>query len=100
MGRGIVSYRTTVWLLLVLLTGVSFAPAQSPARGQNIAPAYEGFWKNADGSFDLLFGYYNRNWEEEIDVPIGPGNFLSPGTPDQGQPTHSAGQPMDRARHV
>ena len=62
--------------------------AQAPARGQNIAPAYEGFWRNADGTFDLMFGYYNRNWEEEIDVPVGPGNTLDPGGPDQGQPTH------------
>lgn len=62
--------------------------AQAPARGQNIAPAYEGFWRNADGTFDLMFGYYNRNWAEEIDIPVGPGNTLDPGGPDQGQPTH------------
>jgi hypothetical protein len=62
--------------------------AQAPARGQNITPAYEGFWRNADGTFDLMFGYYNRNWEEEIDVAVGPGNTLDPGGPDQGQPTH------------
>ena len=62
--------------------------AQAPARGQNVVPAYEGFWRNADGSFDLMFGYYNRNWEEELDVPVGPGNTLDPGGPDQGQPTH------------
>ena len=62
--------------------------AQAPARGQNVAPAYEGFWRNADGTFDLMFGYYNRNWEEEIDLPVGPGNTLEPGGPDQGQPTH------------
>lgn len=62
--------------------------AQAPARGQNVVPAYEGFWRNADGTFDLMFGYYNRNWEEEIDLPIGPANTLDPGGPDQGQPTH------------
>ena len=62
--------------------------AQAPARGQNVTPAYEGFWRNADGTFDLMFGYYNRNWEEEIDVAVGPGNTLDPGGPDQGQPTH------------
>ena len=62
--------------------------AQAPARGQNVVPAYEGFWRNADGTFDLMFGYYNRNWEEEIDVPVGPGNTLDPGGPAQGQPTH------------
>jgi hypothetical protein len=62
--------------------------AQAPARGQNVVPAYEGFWRNADGTYDLMFGYYNRNWEEELDVPVGPGNTLDPGGPDQGQPTH------------
>jgi hypothetical protein len=56
-------------------------------RGQNIAPVYEGWEKNADGSFNLVFGYFNRNWEEEIEIPIGPDNSLS-GMPDQGQPTH------------
>jgi hypothetical protein len=62
--------------------------AQAPARGQNVTPAYEGFWRNPDGTFDLMFGYYNRNWEEEFDLPVGPANTLDPGGPDQGQPTH------------
>src|SRR5262245_26785244 len=62
--------------------------AQATARGQSVTPAYEGFWRNADGSFELMFGYYNRNWEEELDIPVGPGNTLEPGGADQGQPTH------------
>jgi hypothetical protein len=62
--------------------------AQAPARGQNVTPAYEGFWRNADGSYELMFGYYNRNWEEEFDLPVGPANNLDPGGPDLGQPTH------------
>jgi hypothetical protein len=60
----------------------------SYARGQNVSPAFEGWEENADGSFSMLFGYMNRNWEEEPDVPIGPDNNISPGDPDQGQPTH------------
>ena len=56
--------------------------------GQNIAPAYEGWESNPDGSYNLLFGYMNRNWEEEIELPIGPDNNIEPGGPDQGQPTH------------
>jgi len=58
------------------------------ASGQNIAPVYEGWEPNPDGSFNLVFGYLNRNWEEEIDLPIGPGNTVDPGGPDQGQPSH------------
>src|SRR5262245_22833164 len=61
--------------------------AQTYSRGQNASPAFEGWEKNADGSFNLLFGYMNRNWEEEIDVPIGAENNIEPGGPDQGQPT-------------
>ena len=56
--------------------------------GQNIAPSYEGWEQNPDGSFNLVFGYFNRNWVEEIDLPIGPDNKLEPGDADQGQPTH------------
>ena len=62
--------------------------AQSYSRGQNISPAYEGWEEDADGSRYFLFGYLNRNWEEEIDVPVGVDNFFSPGDADRGQPTH------------
>ena len=56
--------------------------------GQNVAPAYEGWQIGTDGAKYFLFGYMNRNWEEEIDVPIGASNGFSPGSADQGQPTH------------
>ena len=72
----------------VILAAPSTTGAQAPARGQNIAPVYEGFWRHDDGAIDLWFGYYNRNWEEEIDVPVGPNNHMDPGGPDLGQPTH------------
>ncbi len=73
-------------LLTCLLTGDSRG-AQSYSRGQNASPAFEGWELNEDGSFNFLFGYMNRNWDEEIDVPIGPDNNIEPGGPDQGQPT-------------
>ena len=60
----------------------------SYSRGQNVSPAFEGWEHNPDGSFNMVFGYMNRNWEEELDVPIGPENNVAPGNPDQGQPTH------------
>jgi hypothetical protein len=64
--------------------------AQTPSyvKGQNVSPAFEGWEQNPDGSFNMLFGYMNRNWEEELDIPIGPNNTFTPGLPDQGQPTH------------
>lgn len=58
------------------------------SRGQGIAPAYEGWEKNADGSFNLVFGYMNRNWDEAITVPVGSDNNFQSGGQDQGQPTH------------
>ena len=60
----------------------------SYTKGQNISPAYEGWEQASDGSKYFLFGYMNRNWEEEIDVPVGAENGFSVGGADQGQPTH------------
>ena len=64
------------------------ARAQSYSSGRPVFPAYEGWEKNEDGSFNLVFGYMNDNWVEELNVPVGPDNNLQPGIPDQGQPTH------------
>jgi len=62
--------------------------AQSYSSGQPVWPAFEGWEKNDDGSFDFVFGYMNDNWREEFDVPIGVDNAIEPGGPDRGQPTH------------
>ena len=56
--------------------------------GQSVTGAYEGWFKNQDGSFSLLFGYYNRNQKQDLEIPVGPNNRIEPGGPDQGQPTH------------
>jgi hypothetical protein len=55
--------------------------------GQGVAPVYEGFDINADGSYNMWFGYMNRNHEEELDIPVGADNTFEPGG-DRGQPTH------------
>jgi hypothetical protein len=73
----------------VLALGVQSVAAQrSYSSGQPIYPAYEGWVRNADGSVSMVFGYMNQNWEQLIDVPVGPDNHVSPGPADQGQPTH------------
>jgi hypothetical protein len=75
-------------LTVVLACQTASTQMLSYSRGQNVSPAFEGWEKNDDGSFNMMFGYMNRNWEEEVDVPIGADNNISPGVPDQGQPTH------------
>jgi hypothetical protein len=75
-------------ILAVVLAVGSGPRAQVVQTGETVQPVYEGWEQNADGSFNLVFGYFNRNLEEEIDVPVGPNNSLEPGGPDQGQPTH------------
>ena len=56
--------------------------------GDNVVPVFEGWEKNPDGTFNLVFGYMNRNYVEEPELAIGPDNNISPGPADQGQPTH------------
>jgi hypothetical protein len=80
-------------MAIAMLTAVGGATAQlplEPAResGQSVTPAYEGWFKNPDGSISLLVGYYNRNRTQTLDIPVGPGNRIEPGGPDLGQPTH------------
>jgi len=63
-------------------------PQTKFVSGQNVVPYFEGWIRNADGSFDLVFGYFNRNWQEELAIPAGPDNRFEPGAPDRGQPTY------------
>ena len=70
------------------ITAQRNAGRRSYATGQEVVPAYEGWEQNDDGSFNLVFGTMNRNWEEELHIPIGPHNSIEPGGPDQGQPTY------------
>ncbi len=56
--------------------------------GQDVQPAFEGWKQNTDGTYTFYFGYMNRNYEEQIDVPIGPNNSFDLGGVDRGQPTH------------
>ena len=56
--------------------------------GQNIVPYFEGWIRNPDGTFDLVFGYFNRNWKEELTIPAGPDNKVEPSGPEAGQPTY------------
>jgi len=92
---------TVVWAALLPLDRAS---AQGPplavedmplaqyggaASGGTVTPVYEGWYENPDGSVTIYFGYYNRNTEEIVTVPVGPSNRLEglPVGTDLGQPT-------------
>ena len=74
-----------VFLVLVMLRG-AFAPAHAQVQlptvtpqtqfstGQDVVPVYEGWLRNKDGTFTFVFGYFNRNWKEELAIPAGPDN--------------------------
>ncbi len=82
------------WISVVcaafLVVGSARAQVQY-ARGQDVAPVFEGWERNPDGTFSMVFGYLNRNYEEQVDIPVGPGNNIDAGpgkSGDLGQPTH------------
>src|SRR5262249_34802079 len=81
---------SVAFVATVALSGRSIAHAQSLSytSGQPVVPAFEGWEEDADGAKYFLFGYMNRNWEEELDLPVGADNGFAPGNADQGQPTH------------
>ncbi len=86
---------TVVGLLIaVLLVLTAFvAVAQLPMEpahesGQSVTGAIEGWYKDTDGTLNILVGYYNRNLKQELEIPVGPNNKIEPGGPDYGQPTH------------
>ncbi|HYL39165.1 MAG TPA: hypothetical protein VEV17_24820 [Bryobacteraceae bacterium] len=85
-----------MWPLLTVLAAWSVFWAATVSgqslqysSGQDVVPVFEGWEANADGTSSLVFGYLNRNYEEEVDIPVGPDNHidLAP-SGDAGQPTH------------
>ena len=93
-GRRLIAVRSLVLAMGLSLTALNAVGAQEHSlqerynRGEAVVPVFEGWEANPDGSFNMVFGYFNRNWEEDIDLPIGPDNSLTPGAADRGQPTH------------
>ena len=78
-------------IILVNWTGVG-AQSQLPmapmsGSGGTVSPAYEGWYQNPDGTYSLSFGYYNRNTQEVLEIPIGPDNSIEPIEFNGTQPT-------------
>ena len=96
--RSVWRRRIAAVALGLLVAGAAGSSAQIPElpnlpwvlrynAGQNLQPIFHGWARNADGSFTMHFGYLNRNYVEQLHVPVGANNSIQPGGPDQGQPT-------------
>ena len=117
-GRGW-SVRHKVATILCLILGAA-APQWSPLAGQPrvantgghqfnlqflrpsggpVVPFFEGWQPNPDGTYDLVFGYWNVNTEEVLDIPLGPDNYIEPREFHGMQPTHFLPVPEGDRRH-
>lgn len=83
--RAVVGVALISWALVV--GAATPTSAQTYHSGQNLQPVFEGWQRNPDGSFTMHFGYLNRNYEEHLNIPVGPNNYFEPAGLDQGQPT-------------
>jgi len=88
------NHRFVAVIVLLIAACTSFVSvAQMPlaphsGKGQTVTPVFEGWYRNPDGTHSLSFGYFNRNLEEALEIPIGPDNYMEPGPANQGQPEH------------
>ena len=83
-----------IGLLFVMLLALPLAAQQTQqdvysnsvrySSGQSVQPVFEGWSKNPDGSYAMWFGYLNRNYEQKLNVPVGPDNGFN--GEDMGQP--------------
>jgi hypothetical protein len=76
---------TTRALAVLMLLGPWLAGEASAQRNQPIYPAYDGFLKNADGTYTLAFGYFSHNGED-VSIPPGQDNTFTPDPGDRQQP--------------
>ncbi|MBM4184238.1 MAG: hypothetical protein FJ207_08410 [Gemmatimonadetes bacterium] len=56
--------------------------------GDLVAPFFDGWFDNGDGTVTYTFGFMNRNTEEIVDIPLGENNHIEPVQFDGRQPTH------------
>ena len=87
-------------LAVVASVGAEPASAQLPANlrdyplaslkksGDLVAPFFDGWYNNGDGTITYSFGFLNRNTEEVVDIPLGENNSIEPAQYDGIQPSH------------
>lgn len=65
----------------------NFPLAPTNSANNIVAPYFDGWYVNPDGTYTLSFGFMNRNEEDLIEIPLGPNNFIEPAEFDGVQPT-------------
>jgi hypothetical protein len=83
--------------VFILITARGISGQLQYSSGQEVVPDFAGWEANSDGSFNMVFGYMNRNYDEHLLVPVGPSNKFEPGEIDRDQPTYFYPR---RNRHV
>jgi hypothetical protein len=58
-----------------------------PAEDNRVAPFFDGWYENPDGTISFSFGYSNLNKDRLVEIPLGPDNFITPKDYDGRQPT-------------
>lgn len=84
--------------LIVIFTSIHAVNAQRSQlpyqlkydSGQTIQPIFQGWSRNDDGTREMHFGYLNRNYSDEMHIPVGENNFIDMAGLDniQNQPTY------------
>jgi hypothetical protein len=68
--------------------GERYPLAPAINRGEGVAPFFDGYYINEDGTYTFSFGFMNRNQEEVLEIPIGVNNALFPAELNGMQPTY------------
>lgn len=75
-------------LPLAAQPGARYPLGPTAPAGAGVAPYFDGWYANPDGSVTLSFGFMNRNASGVVDIPIGPDNTIEPAQFNGMQPTH------------
>lgn len=88
LGRWLVGGLAIATLIGPQLGAQSQRPlAPLPSDGLRVAPFFDGWYQNPDGTLTLSFGYSNLNRGEVLEIPLGEDNFIVPKEYDGRQPT-------------
>src|SRR5436190_1750331 len=79
--------RPAVAILAVAAFWLACAAWPSAQFEKMVSTTFDGWSQKSDGSYELVFGYMNRN-ASEVEVPLGPANQVEPAPLDHGQPTN------------